>query len=64
MPWRAGQLAVFVLWLFGVPMLAAGLALDLNPLAAGGAWCLLAATVLDAMNVARILRYAFRRATT
>jgi hypothetical protein len=60
MPWRDGQDLVFVLWLFAVPALAAGLAIDAIPLVRAGGWCLLAATVLDTANVTRILRYAFR----
>jgi len=59
MPWRQGQELVFVLWLFGVPALAGGLAFDAVPFVRAGAWCLLAATLLDAVNVARILRHAF-----
>jgi hypothetical protein len=59
MPWRNGQELVFVLWLFGVPALAGGLAFDAVTFVSAAAWCLLAATLLDAVNVARILRYAF-----
>jgi hypothetical protein len=59
MAWRYGRDLVFLLWLFGVPSLAAGLALDGVPFVSAGAWCLLAATVADAVNVARILRHAF-----
>jgi hypothetical protein len=59
MPWRYGQDLVLLLWLFGVPSLALGLALDAVPFVSGGAWCLLVATVADAANVARILRHAF-----
>jgi hypothetical protein len=59
MPWRHGQELVFVLWLFGVPALAGGLAFDAVPFVSAAAWCLLAATLLDAVNVARILRHAF-----
>ena len=59
MPWRAGQELVFVLWLFGVPALAGGLAFDAVPFVSAAAWCLLAATLLDTMNVIRILRHAF-----
>jgi hypothetical protein len=59
MPWRSGQKLVFVLWLFGVPVLAGGLAFDAIPFVSAAAWCLLAATLIDAANVARILRYAF-----
>jgi hypothetical protein len=59
MPWRRGQQIGFVLWLVGVPALAGGLALDAVPFVRAGAWCLLVATILDAANVARILRHAF-----
>jgi hypothetical protein len=59
MPWRHGQELVFVLWLFGVPALAAGLAFDAVPFVSAAAWCLFIATLVDTMNVIRILRYAF-----
>ena len=59
MPWRYGQDLVFLLWLFGVPALAGGLALDAVPWVRAGAWCLLVATIVDTVNVARILRHAF-----
>jgi len=59
MPWRHGQEVVFVLWLFGVPALAGGLAFDAVPFVRAAAWCLVAGTLLDAVNVARILRHAF-----
>ena len=59
MPWRYGQDLVFILWLFGIPALAGGLALDAVPFVRAGAWCLLIATVTDTVNVARILRHAF-----
>jgi hypothetical protein len=59
MPWRHGQELVFVVWLFGVPALAAGLAFDAVPFVSAAAWCLFIATLVDTMNVIRILRYAF-----
>ena len=59
MPWRGAQELVFVLWLFGVPALAGGLAFDAVPFVSAAASCLLAATLIDTVNVARILRYAF-----
>ena len=59
MPWRSGQEVAFVLWQFGVPALAGGLALDAVPFVRAGSWCLFAAALIDAVNVARILRYAF-----
>ncbi len=63
MAWRGGQELVFALWLFGVPALAGGLAFDAVPFVAAAAWALLAATVLDSIGVARILRHAFRATT-
>ncbi len=59
MPWRTGQEIMLVLWVFGVPSLAGGLAFDAVPFVSAGAWCLLAATVLDIVNVSRIVRHAF-----
>jgi hypothetical protein len=59
MAWRGGQEIVFALWLAGVPALAIGLAFDAVPFVRGGAWSLLAASLLDGVNVARILRHAF-----
>jgi hypothetical protein len=59
MPWRAGQQMVFALWVFGVPALAGGLAFDAVPFVSASAWCLLAATLIDSANVARILHFAF-----
>lgn len=59
MAWRGGQLVVFALWLVAVPALAAGLAFEIVPLVGVGAWCLLTATVINGVNVAKILRHAF-----
>jgi hypothetical protein len=59
MPWRSGQEIVFVLWLFGVPALAGGLAFDAIPFVAAASWCLFIATLVDTANVIRILRHAF-----
>jgi len=59
MPWRTGQDIAFALWLFGVPALAGGLAFDAVPFVSAAAWCLLTATLVDSVNVARILRHAF-----
>jgi hypothetical protein len=59
MPWRQGQELVFVLWLFGVPALAGGLAFDAVPFVSAAAWSLLAASLVDTANVIRILRLAF-----
>jgi hypothetical protein len=61
MAWRNGQELVFVLWLFGVPALAGGLAFDAVPFVRAAAWCLLVATVVDSVNAVRILRHAFLR---
>ena len=55
MAWREGQLAVFALWLFGVPALAGGLAFDAIPFVRAAAWCLLAATLLDTAQAGLIL---------
>jgi hypothetical protein len=60
MPWRNGQELVFALWLFGVPALAGGLAFDAVPFVSAAAWSLLAASLVDTLNVIGILRYAFR----
>ena len=59
MPWRHGQILVFILWLLGIPALAAGLAFDAIPLVSAAAWGLLVATLVDSANAARILRHAF-----
>jgi hypothetical protein len=59
MPWRTGQQLAFVLWLFGVPGLAGGLAFDAIPLVSVAAWCLCAASLVGTTNVIRILRHAF-----
>jgi len=63
MGWRPGQLIVCVLWLLGVPALAAGLAFGVVGLVAIAAWGLFAATLLDSVGVAIILRHAFRKPT-
>jgi len=57
--WRGGQQIVFVLSLFGVPVLAGGLAFDAVPFVRAAARALFAAALLDTLNVARILRHAF-----
>ena len=59
MPWQRGQEIAFVLWLAGVPTLALSLAFDVAPLVSAGGWCLLAATLLDTVNLWSILRHAF-----
>ena len=59
MPWRQGQMVVFVLWLLGVPALAAGLAFDAVPIVGAAAGGLLLATLVDSINAAWILRHAF-----
>ena len=63
MPWRGGQETVFVLWLFGVPALAGGLAFGAVPFVRAAAWSLLAATMLDSVQAALILRHAFPKRT-
>ena len=60
MAWRDGQLAVFGLWLFGVPALAGGLAFDAIPFVRAAAWSLLAATLLDTAQAVAILRHSFK----
>ena len=60
MAWRDGQLAVFALWLFGVPALAGGLAFDTIPFVRVAAWSLLAATLLDTAQAVTILRHSFK----
>jgi antibiotic biosynthesis monooxygenase (ABM) superfamily enzyme len=59
MPWRHGQELAFVLWLFGVPALAAGFAFDAIPFVRAAAWSLFAASIVDTVNVVWILHYAF-----
>ena len=58
MQWRGGQEFVFLLWLFGVPALAAGLAFGAVPAVRAAGWSLLAATLLDAAQAAIVLRHA------
>jgi hypothetical protein len=58
MPWHAGREIAFVLWLFGVPALAVGLALDAVPFVRAAGWSLLAATLLDSAQAWIILRHA------
>jgi len=50
----------FVLWLVGVPALAAGLAFDGLSIVRSGATALLAAALLDSAQVTVILRHAYR----
>jgi hypothetical protein len=63
MGWQTGRDIAFVLWLFGVPALAGGLAFDAVRYVGAGGWCLLAAALLDSINVTCILRYAFQTPT-
>jgi hypothetical protein len=56
---RSLQELVFVLWLFGVPALAVGLTFTFVPFVRAAGWSLLAATLLDSINMTRILRHAF-----
>ena len=51
--------AAWLLWLWGVPTLAAGFFLDGIPLLTGGALALEAAVVLGAVQAVRAARYAF-----
>jgi hypothetical protein len=59
MSWRGAQELGFVLWLFGVPALAGGLAFDAVPFVSAAAWSLFAASLVGAANGIRILSYAF-----
>ena len=61
MSWSGGRDVAFVLWLFGVPALAGGLAFDAVPFVRGAAWCLLAAALLDSANLIVVVRHAYRR---
>ena len=61
MVWRGGRELAFVLWLFGVPALAGGLAFAAVPFVAAGAWALLAATLLDSAQAFIILRHAYKQ---
>lgn len=63
MSWRTGQEIVFVLWAFGVPALAGGLAFDAVRFVGAGGWCLLTATLLNSASAIRILRHAFHTPT-
>jgi hypothetical protein len=60
MPWCQGQELAFVLWLFGAPALAAGLAFDAIPFASAATWSSFTASCVDTVNVIRILHCAFR----
>jgi hypothetical protein len=62
MAWRRGQQAVFLLWFFGVPALAGGMAFGTVPFVAAAGWSLFVAALLDAFNTARIVRHAFAHA--
>jgi hypothetical protein len=61
MAWRPAQFVAFGLWLFGLPMLAGGLALDMVGAVRAAAWALLASAVLDSLHVALVLRHAYVR---
>jgi hypothetical protein len=63
MAWRQAQELIFLLWLFGVPCLAGGLAFDAVPFVRAAAWSLFIATVLDTVNLVRIVRHAFLTTT-
>jgi len=58
---RTLQLVALVLWTPGVPLLAAGLALDHEPTLVAGAWALLLATLAVTVNNVLVLRHAFAR---
>lgn len=59
MPDRRFQLSVFILWTVGVPLLAGGLFLAAEGVLVAGAAALLAAVVLDGVNLGRVVRYAY-----
>jgi hypothetical protein len=59
MPDRTLQAIGLVLWIGGVPLLAAGFYLDAGRLLSAGAWCLFCATGVSAINAAIVLRHAF-----
>ncbi len=56
-PWL--QAAVFVLWAAGVPLLAAGMGARTAAIVGTGGLLLLAASLIQAVASARVLRYAF-----
>jgi hypothetical protein len=56
---RGIQELIFVLWVFAVPSLAAGLAFGAVPFVRAAALSLLVAAVLDTANMLRIMRHAF-----
>jgi len=53
----------FALWSAGVPVVAGALYFETAALLCAGAWLLLAAVVLSALNTAIVARHAFRRPT-
>ncbi len=59
MPLAGVQGLAFYLWLAGVPLLAAGMLQSSPLLVAGGAWSLLAAVILGAIDVFAISAHAF-----
>jgi len=61
MPWRAGQLTVAVLFIFGVPTIACGFAMEAPAVLRAGAGMLLAAALLNTLQVFVIVRHAWMR---
>jgi hypothetical protein len=61
MTWRPGQLMVAVLFISGVPTIAAGFWFEAPRLLRSGAGLLLVAALLNALQVALILRHAWHR---
>jgi hypothetical protein len=61
MPVRAVQAAMFVLWSAGVPVVAGAFYFQTSAALRVGAWLLLAAAVLSAVNMGVVARHAFRR---
>ncbi len=56
LPDRRLQLATFVLWTLGVPLLAAGFWLDHTPVVGAGGWLLLAAVLASAASQLAVMR--------
>jgi hypothetical protein len=61
MPWHPAQLLVAALFILGVPALACGFGLDAPILLRIGAMMLLGAALLNATQVAVIVRHAWLR---
>lgn len=64
MPWRTGQLIVAPLFIVGVPALACGFGFEAPGVLRAGAGLLLIAALLNAVQIAVILRHAWGRPRT